>query len=185
MVCRSSSWHPRPDYPHLWVSTCSAHPVPLHLLQRTGSWYLPPMYLLPVPPQSGHFTKPLGRNTNLNPSHIMQVLQVAKIPLSAIFPLPPQYPQGLLANLAIFTPPYHPSVLVVHACISVWLGAILRGFAGDCRWEPVLEAKPDINLCPSEPHFGHAAGLSASVMGRIKSNSVWHLAHRYSYIAIS
>jgi hypothetical protein len=47
-----------------------------------------------------------------------------------------------------------------------------------------LEAKPDTNFCASELHFGHTAGLSASLKGRINSNSILHLVQMYSYIGI-
>lgn len=51
-------------------------------------------------------------------------------------------------------------------------------------YEPVLQANPDINFCASELHLGHVASLSASLKGRLNSNSVPHFVQRYSYIGM-
>ena len=60
----------------------------------------------------------------------------------------------------------------------------LNRLPAGCMEPPVLEPKLDINFSALEPHFGHFADFSASLIGRISSNSLPHLGQRYSYIAL-
>ena len=49
---------------------------------------------------------------------------------------------------------------------------------------PILEPKVDMILFASARHLGHSAGFPASLIGRINSNSFWHVGQKYSYTAI-
>jgi hypothetical protein len=80
-------------------------------------------------------------------------------------------------------------LLFVFATFALLDGALatvlfLKGLPAARIESPVFEPRPDISFCALEPHFGHFAAFSASLIGRINSNSFRHLGQRYSYTAI-
>jgi hypothetical protein len=105
-------------------------------------------------------------------------------------------------NLSSYGPPCEPVLrsrpdagldllllLVVFAGFALTVGVLvpepfLKGSLGTCIESPVLDPKLDTSLRASALHMGHSAGFSASLIGRINSNSFWHVEQRYSYTAI-
>jgi hypothetical protein len=91
----------------------------------------------------------------------------------------PEVLQGYLLVLLMF-------VLVAFTFFGVarTTGFFLKGFPAACIEPPVFEPKLDISLSAFALHFGHFAGFSDSLIGRINSNCFRHLGQRYSYTAI-